>query len=158
MTANCSEEAPDKAPFSLSTAGRHHRASLASIGQIDWAEIGDYMLEGWCVEFANPREEEFARTLEAHRVAWRYKPRTFAVEWDEEGNFVDSFTPDFYLPEYDQYVELDTADQSLTEKNRGLRLLRRHQPTIKIELVSGSEYEELIERCTSMGQRQYSTR
>jgi len=132
--------------------------SLATVGQSELAQADSEFYGGRSVEFANPCEEEFARALNAHHIDWRYKSRTFAVEWDEEGNFVDSFTPDFYLPEFDQYVELDTADQSLTEKNRGLRLLRRHQPRIKIELVHKSEYDESIEQFASIGKLRYSAR
>jgi hypothetical protein len=119
--------------------------SQIAINQIDRAEVDDNSCGYGRTEFANPGEEEFARNLEAHHVVWRYKARTFAVEWDEEGNFVDSFTPDFYLPEYDQYVELDTADRSLTEQNRCVRLLRRHQPAINIKLVNVSDYDEVID-------------
>ena len=44
-------------------------------------------------EFADDFEHEFARRLDERGIAWQYKPRTFAVEWDEDGNFIDSFTP-----------------------------------------------------------------
>ncbi|HJQ69910.1 MAG TPA: hypothetical protein VKA70_13110 [Blastocatellia bacterium] len=64
---------------------------------------------GWqYAEFGNDLEAEFARMLDSYCIAWRYKPRTFAVEWDDEGIFVSSYTPAFYLLELDQYVELLT--------------------------------------------------
>src|SRR5215471_18612229 len=63
-------------------------------------------------DFAYSWEEAFAETLNQHGISWQYKPRTFAVEWDNEGNFVDSFTPDFYLPLIDLYVELIGPNRS----------------------------------------------
>ncbi len=42
---------------------------------------------------------------------------------------LEAFTPDFYLPEFDLYVELTTMKQSLvTKKNRKVRLLRELYP------------------------------
>ena len=73
--------------------------------QIKWSSDQDFTSEG-PVDFVYTWEEVFARTLDQHGILWQYKYRTFAVEWDDEGNFVDSFTPDFYLPLFDLYVEL----------------------------------------------------
>jgi len=95
-------------------------------------------------EFTNSTQADFARTLDSYQIAWRYKPRTFAIEWDDDGNFVDSLTPDFYLPEYGQYVELAAADQSWAEKNRRVILLRRHHPEINITLISVRKVDSLI--------------
>ena len=104
------------------------------------------------VEFAHPSEAEFAHILDFYQVAWAYEPRTFAVEWDEEGNFVSSFTPDFYLPEHDLYIELTTLKQKLvTTKNRKVRLLRRHYPEVKIKLFYGSDYRKLLEKFAASG-------
>jgi len=91
----------------------------------------------WC-EFVHSWQEEFARVLDEYEIAWQYKPRTFAVEWDEDGNFVDSFTPDFYLPALDVYVELiANGHQGFGAKARKVRLLRQQHPEIRIELLSG---------------------
>jgi hypothetical protein len=88
------------------------------------------------VGFAYAFEEAFARTLDQHGITWQYKPRTFAVEWDNEGNFVDSFTPDFYLPLLDLYVELIGPDRSeAAAKEKKARLLRQQEPGLQIELV-----------------------
>lgn len=88
------------------------------------------------VGFAYVFEEAFARTLDQHGITWQYKARTFAVEWDNEGNFVDSFTPDFYLPLLDLYVELIGRDRNeAAAKARKVRLLRQQKPGLQIELV-----------------------
>ena len=50
---------------------------------------------------------------------------TFVLERDEEGRVTEAFTPDFYLPEQDLYLEVTVMKQSLvTRKNRKLRKLR----------------------------------
>src|SRR5512141_2369273 len=73
--------------------------------------------------FVNASEEEFARILDFYRVRWRYEPRSFPLQWDGE-RVTEMFTPDFYLPALDTYIELTTMRQSLvTKKNRKLRRL-----------------------------------
>jgi len=72
--------------------------------------------------FAHASEAELARILDYYEVRWEYEPRTFPILWNLEGTVVESFSPDFYLPELDIYVELTTLKQSLVRrKNRKLR-------------------------------------
>ena len=98
-------------------------------------------------EFANEAELECAKILEYYRVPWDYEPRTFVLEEDEEGRVVEAFTPDFYLPEQDLYVEVTVMKQSLvTRKNRKLRKLRERYPEIKIRLFYKRDIERLAER------------
>ena len=79
--------------------------------------------------FAHQSEEIFANLLDFYRIAWEYEPRSFPVQWDREGKVAESFTPDFYLPEFDQYIELTTMKQSLvTRKNRKVRPAARALP------------------------------
>src|SRR5450759_5603972 len=68
--------------------------------------------------FTHHSEQIFANLLDFYRIAWEYEPRNFPVQWDAEGRISESFTPDFYLPEFDLYIELTTMKQSLvTRKN-----------------------------------------
>ncbi len=70
--------------------------------------------------FAHPSEDEFARILNFYGVQWLYEPRSFPLRWDG-ARVVEMFTPDYYLPDLDLYIELTTLKQSLvTEKNRKL--------------------------------------
>lgn len=102
--------------------------------------------------FAHPSEEEFARILDFYHIAWEYEPRAFAVEWDDEGNVVKSFTPDFYLTEHDLYIELTTLKQSLvTKKNRKVRRLRELYPEINIKVLYASDFRKLIEKFSASG-------
>ena len=104
------------------------------------------------VAFAHDSEEEFARILNFYHIAWQYEPRTFAIEWDESGNVTKSFTPDFYLPEHDLFIEITTLKQSLvTKKNRKLRLLKEAYPEVNIKLLYASDYRKLIEKFVVSG-------
>ena len=102
--------------------------------------------------FAHSSEEELARILDFYHIAWQYEPRTFAIEWDAEGNVISSFTPDFYLPEHDLYIELTTLKQSLvTKKNRKVRLLRELYPEVNVKILYASDYKKLIEKFSASG-------
>jgi hypothetical protein len=95
--------------------------------------------------FANQSEEMFANLLDFYRIPWEYEPRSFPVQYDRDGNPVESFTPDFYLPEFDLYVELTTMKQSLvTRKNRKVRLLRQLYPQVNIQIFYQKDFENLI--------------
>jgi cytidylate kinase len=95
--------------------------------------------------FANASEEMFANLLDFYRIAWEYEPRSFPVQWDRDGNVRESFTPDFYLPEVDLYVELTTMKQSLvTRKNRKVRLLRELYPHLNIQVYYQKDFENLV--------------
>lgn len=97
------------------------------------------------MHFAHDSEAEFARFLDFYQVEWRYEPISFPVEWDAEGRATEAFTPDFYLPQLDLYVELTTMKQSLvTRKNRKLRLMRELYPDIRVKLLYRSDYQELL--------------
>lgn len=97
------------------------------------------------VVFAHDSEREFASILDFYQIDWMYEPRTFPLQWDSEGRLIECFTPDFYLPEFDLYVELTTLKQSLvTKKNRKLRRLRELYPEINIKLFYGRDFRSLM--------------
>ena len=97
--------------------------------------------------FANEAELECAKVLDYHRVPWQYEPRTFVLEQDEAGRVLEAFTPDFYLPEQDLYVEITVMKQSLvTRKNRKLRKLRRLYPDVRVKLFYKRDIERLAQR------------
>ncbi len=95
--------------------------------------------------FAHESEEEFARFLDFYGIEWYYEPTSFAIRRDEQGRVRESFTPDFYLPQFNLYVELTTMKQSLvTKKNRKVRLLRELYPEIRIKILYGRDYRKLL--------------
>ena len=94
--------------------------------------------------FGHPSEEEFAKLLDFYRIEWLYEPRSFPLAW-QDNKLTEMFTPDFYLPELDMYIELTTLKQSLiTEKNRKLRHLKELYPEINIRLLNKKDYLRLL--------------
>ena len=97
--------------------------------------------------FANDAELECAQIFDFHGIPWDYEPRTFVLEEDERGNVVEAFTPDFYLPEQDLYLEITVMKQSLvTRKNRKLRKLRERYPDVNAKLFYKRDISRLAER------------
>lgn len=85
--------------------------------------------------------------LDYYRVDWHYEPRSFPIVWNDAGRPVEFFTPDFYLPEYDLYIELTVAKPSRnTRKNRKLRLLREHHANINVKLFTRRDVDRLLYR------------
>jgi hypoxanthine phosphoribosyltransferase len=103
------------------------------------------MQEAGLVRFAHPSEAEFARILDFYGIRWVYEPRSFPLEWSEDGRVVESFSPDFYLPDIDLYIELTTLRQSLVgRKNRKLRRVRELYPEIRVKIFYARDYHTLI--------------
>jgi hypothetical protein len=95
--------------------------------------------------FAHASEAELARILDFYDVRWEYEPHTFPVLWTLDGTVIESFSPDFYLPDIDLYVELTTLKQSLVrKKNRKLRRLRELYPDIRIKLFYARDFRMLM--------------
>jgi hypoxanthine phosphoribosyltransferase len=97
--------------------------------------------------FVNEAELEYAKILDYHGVPWMYEPHTFVLERDADGKVVEAFTPDFYLPEQDLYLEVTVMKQSLvTRKNRKLRKLRARYPEVKVKVFYKRDIARLAER------------
>lgn len=95
--------------------------------------------------FGHPSEQLFANLLDFYRIEWDYEPRSFPLQWDKDGNVTEAFTPDFYLPEFDMYVELTTMKQALaTRKNRKVKLLRAIYPHINIQVFYQKDFQDLV--------------
>jgi hypoxanthine phosphoribosyltransferase len=97
--------------------------------------------------FVNPAEVECARILDFYGLEWKYEPTSFVLETDENGRVVEAFTPDFYLPEQDLYLEVTVMKQSLvTRKNRKIRKLRERYPDVKIKLFTRRDFDRLASK------------
>jgi hypothetical protein len=95
--------------------------------------------------FAHASEAEMSRILDFYGVDWRYEPTTFPILWNLDGEVVESFSPDFYLPEFDLYLEMTTLKQSLVrKKNRKLRRLRELYPDIRIKLFYARDFRAML--------------
>ncbi len=95
--------------------------------------------------FSHPVEVEFARILDFYGIPWEYEPRTFVLERDAQGRVTEGFSPDFYLPDQDLYVELTTMQPNqIRHKNKKLRLLRQLYPEINIRLFKRGDIRNLL--------------
>src|SRR3954463_12208907 len=96
--------------------------------------------------FASPAELECAKVLDYYGVPWTYEPTTVVLETNEAGRVTEAFSPDFYLPEQDLYVEITQMKQSLvTRKNRKVRKLRERYPDVRIKLFYKRDLERLAQ-------------
>ncbi len=96
-------------------------------------------------KFSHPSEAEFASLLDYFGVPWEYEPRTFVLREDEQGNPIEAFSPDFYLPEQDLYIEMTTMRQKLiTKKNGKVRRLRERYPHVNIKLFTRQDFRTLL--------------
>jgi hypothetical protein len=95
--------------------------------------------------FAHNSERQFAKLLDFYGIVWEYEPRTFVLERDREGNPAQAFSPDFYLPAYDLFIEITTLNQKLvTKKNRKIRRLRELYPDVKVKIFYQRDYQALL--------------
>jgi hypothetical protein len=118
---------------------------LSDRGELDDYDDGLAYQRSRSSIFANESEQEFARILDFYKIRWDYEPTTFPIAWDEEGYVRESFTPDFFLPDYGVFIELTTMKQSLvTKKNRKVRLFEQHYPDMPIKLFYGKDYKALL--------------
>jgi len=94
--------------------------------------------------WANSTEERFASLLDSYGIEWEHEPHSFPIAFDEDGQPTEYFTPDFYLPETDEYIELTVLKQGLcTKKNRKLRLLEEFHPDVSCRIIYRRDYETL---------------
>ena len=95
--------------------------------------------------FAHASEAEMARILDFYAVRWEYEPTTFPILWNLDGEVVESFAPDFYLPELEMFLEMTTLKQRLVrKKNRKLRRLRELYPDIRIKLFYARDFRAMM--------------
>lgn len=99
------------------------------------------------IQFAHASERVAAEILDFYRIAWQYEPTTFPIEWDGQGRPIAFFAPDFYLPDFDLYIELTTMSQKLvTKKNRKVRRLRELYPDVNIKIFYQKDFRKLLAR------------
>ena len=154
QTMRSSEKSPDEQSRTIIPAALlpEMKRAISEVERIlsDRGELDDYdnglaYQQSRTIGFANESEQEFARILDFYVIRWEYEPTTFPISWDEEGYVRESFTPDFYLPDYGLFIELTTMKQSLvTKKNRKVRLFENNYPNIPIKLFYGKDYKALL--------------
>jgi hypothetical protein len=109
------------------------------------SRLDDDLLKSQTLRFAHASERQFAQLLEFYAIEWEYEPTSFDIEWDRDGRVLQRFTPDFFLPEYDLYIEITTLSQKLvTKKNRKVRRLRERYPEITCKIFYQRDYLSLV--------------
>ena len=128
--------------------GRGPSETTATLAQV---RVESRVFQAYCgtqpPRFANRVEVECAKILDYYGVPWDYEPHSFVLERDEEGRVVSAFTPDFYLPEQNLFIEVTVMKQSLvTRKNKKLREIQRLYPHIRVKLFYRRDIERLAQR------------
>lgn len=97
------------------------------------------------VDFAHESERNVAAILDYYDIEWQYEPTTFVLACHADGSVSSAFSPDFYLPAFDLYVEITTmAQKHVTKKNRKLRQLRERYPDVEAKILYQRDYERLM--------------
>ncbi len=97
------------------------------------------------VDFAHESERRIAGLLDFYGIAWEYEPTTFILDKAPDGSLISAFTPDFYLPDHDLYIEVTTLRQALvTRKNKKVRRLRELHPDIQVRMLYRSDLERMF--------------
>ncbi len=97
------------------------------------------------VAFAHNSERQFAKLLDFYGIDWKYEPRTFTLRRDGQGRPTEAFSPDFYLPAYDLFIEITTLRQRLvTKKNRKVRRLQALYPDVAVKILYQRDYLSLL--------------
>jgi hypothetical protein len=95
--------------------------------------------------FAHASEAELGRILDFYEVRWEYEPHVYPIRWSLDGDVLESFSPDFYLPDLDLYLEITTLKQRLVrKKNRKLRRLRELYPDLRVKLFYARDFRALM--------------
>ncbi len=124
-------------------------ASVADIGAAadndgDQAELSRPARTEW-PSVAHASAAELARILDFYDVRWEYEPHTFPILWNLDGAVVESFSPDFWLPDLDVYLELTTLRQKLVrKKNRKLRRVRQLYPDLRVKLFYARDFRQIM--------------
>ena len=107
----------------------------------EWLPVSERVA---ATEFAHPSEKVAAQILDFYGIRWEYEPTTFPIEWSAGGDVIASFSPDFYMPDFDLYIELTTMSQKLvTKKNRKVRRLRELYPDVNIKIFYQKDFRAL---------------
>jgi len=134
-----------KRGFDTSSSTRRNRRRVKRATAISVATpMAHYNVPSTHRPFAHPSEDEFTNLLDFYGVKWLYEPRSFPLKWEGD-RVLQMFTPDFYLPEFDLYVELTTLKQNLvTVKNRKMRQIQELYPDVNIKLLYRRDIYRLL--------------
>ena len=94
--------------------------------------------------FAHPAEQACVSLFEQHGLSWRHEPVCFILARHDDGSIHEAFTPDFYLPELDVFIEVTAMDpRHASRKRRKVRQLRTLVPDLEIVLLEARDLSRL---------------
>jgi hypothetical protein len=79
-------------------------------------------------------ESGYARYLDLNRITWQYEPKTFDLG-------ETTYTPDFYLPETDEYIEIKGYKSDIFIKK--FKLFKQIYSEIKIKILDKESLNDL---------------
>jgi len=99
------------------------------------------------VLFAHAAEREIANMLSFYGLEWRYEPETFPIAFDKDGKPTAFFSPDFFVPALDLYIEVTAAKSGHCRlKHRKIRAFQTLYPAKHIKLLNRHDIEALLIR------------
>lgn len=103
--------------------------------------------------FAHPVERELARVYDELGIAWQYEPQAFVLAQGDDGRVLEAFRPDFYLSDWDVYVECTVARQRLTARKRSKARRAMARYGIRVEIMYRRDMTRLAHRWGLQGLR-----
>ena len=98
------------------------------------------------MKFAHPSEKVFSDHLDLFDIEWIYEPVSFPLEWGR-GSIKKMFTPDFYLPSLDLFVEITTMNKNLiTKKRKKIKLAKKLYPKMNFKLLNEQDFFDIISK------------
>lgn len=121
----------------------HHPNTVTSFAQVK-AEAGN----AWCpspysgihgdVTMRSSWEVLYAVYLDCKGVDWKYEKTSFRLHIRTR---TFTYTPDFYLPDTDEYIEV--KGYFSPDAKSKMKLFKRQHPEVKVSMVFSSEIEEI---------------
>lgn len=114
------------------------KISAAQVGRMP-AALRGRLYEYGRYQMRSTWEVAFAAKLDHWKIEWKYEPRNFFVgkgKWNGRG-----YVPDFYLPEFDLYVEIKGYLRK--DNKRKLQQFRKKYPDTRWMLLQKDDLEML---------------
>ena len=72
---------------------------------------------------------------------------SFPLKWGSDGSIKMMFTPDFYLPDHNLFLEITTMNQKLvTKKNKKIKLTQKLYSNLRFKIIYEFQYIELLNK------------
>ena len=150
-------DAADLTFESAQAVGQHLAVLGVAVSRVCIHTLGGYPIRFRCYDsvpmetagatrpFAHRSEAEFARILDFYGIRWQYEATAFPIARRDDGGVASTFSPDFYLPDFDLWVELTTIRQALMrQKRKKLQRFSALYPDIRIMLLGIRDLRSML--------------